>query len=56
MMQDASGKFRSIQTLRCRLKRSFPDSLCDVPKEDIEFGYIYPGHGAQRAADMDNKQ
>ena len=44
---DASGKFRSIQTLRCQLKQSFPDSLCDIPKEDIEFGYIYPGHGAK---------
>ena len=34
---DASGKFRSIQTLCCQLKQSFHDSLTDIPEEDIEF-------------------
>jgi len=37
---DASGKFRSIQTLCCQLKQSFHDSLTDIPEEDIELGSL----------------
>ena len=54
-------KFKSVAMLRANLKESFADDLSDVPVDDIECGYIDPGHGAKgrqlwvfEKSDLDN--
>ncbi len=44
---DASRKFKSVRKLRSQLKRSLHDQLPDTHEDDIEFGYVSPGHGAK---------
>ena len=41
------GKFKSVAILHSNLKESFTDDLSDIPVDDIECGYIDPGHGAK---------
>ena len=41
------GKFKSVAVLHSNLKESFTDDLSDIPVDDIECGYIDPGHGAK---------
>jgi len=39
--------FESVTALKCRLKQNFSDILGDVEEDEIETGFIEPGHGVK---------
>jgi len=40
-------RFESVTVLKCRLKQNFSDILGDVEEDEIETGFIEPGHGVK---------
>ena len=42
-----SVRFESVNALKYRLKQNFSDILGDVKEDEIEMGFIEPGHGAK---------
>ncbi len=40
-------RFRTVKRLQTSLKASFADAFAEMTPQDIEVGYIEPGHGAR---------